>query len=129
MNLSFDKFVLQTQSIESLAQFITQLFDVEPSIDAFGQSFFNIGGICLLLKKSEKNFSKDCNIGLIFQVDSVEIIEQFQMKLQFYYYREKLENSSQVTTESNRYRLSFNDPDNRLWIIESPNYVSSHAPM
>lgn len=117
MHLSFEKLILQTQDVGKLAHFISHLFDIGPEVDSFGETFFVLGGVKLSLVNADNLQSNTC---LSFVVDDYSVLENFKMKLEFYYYREAIENSCLVLESS----LSFKDPDNREWILELPQQSS-----
>jgi hypothetical protein len=118
MDLQLSKVYLDTKSIPGLTHFITQLFDIQPGIDDQGETYLPLGNLNIYLIEKDRV----CKSGMQFhfQFDSLEELEAFKMKLEFYYYRESVKHPVEFTQQGKYTGITFIDPDGRNWRVEFP---------
>jgi hypothetical protein len=127
MHLQIDKVILHTNSISRLSQFITQLFELSVEVDQLGQSFCDFGNLRLYFLESGEVRTHQLNFNsqFVFQASSLEELNEFKQKLEFYYYREGIDYSPLITQSMTSSQLYFIDPDHRTWLLECPRATQS----
>lgn len=124
MDLQISKAILHTQSISRLSQFVTQLFELSINVDQSGQSYCDFGAIKLYFKEIKVDQIKvdhghaGEDINFVFNVSSRKELEEFKLKLEFFYYREQIKFKPIILDYKDHSELNFIDPDGRKWLLD-----------
>ncbi len=113
MALSFGAISLRSKNVKKLFHFLSFVFDLDNiSERANGDIHFELCQVSFLISHSDSesiSFS-----GFTLEVDSLEELKEYFQVLEFYGYKENMEN---VNCQYNDDLLCFSDPDGRRWEI------------
>lgn len=102
---------LRTSNMNKLASFLTQVFDIEISVNQQLGHYIIIDGQRVYLKESDQALREQC---FILVVSDTQKLEEIKMKIEFYQFRETIVGKINFNTEL----LEYFDFENRLWQIQ-----------
>lgn len=114
--IKFGRFILESENPSRLYHFLSFIFDVEANSDEENNILFEFEELRFLIKKDAGHIQSYLDFSL--EVDSLEELKEFFQRVEFYYYKEGIQNKSIELTSEN---LVFSDPDNRVWRVELMN--------
>lgn len=110
----FGKTFLYSNAPDTLASFLSFVFDTESSRSDQGSILLEIGGSSFLIVEcTKKRMGKEPFFEM--EINSLESLHQLQQKVEFFYYKNacKAKVKSKIESDS----LRFVDPDGRIWSV------------
>ncbi len=111
MDIGIVSSTLFTKNIKTYAQFLSNLLEIEVKDNSFSFSGMNFS----VIENSKFKIKKDNFPTICFAVNSMEALNDFKAKYEFYMFRVmNKEIDIPITKDSKQYSLKLVDPDDRV---------------
>lgn len=111
MELKLGKIKLLTSDIKKLTSFLSFIFDEAPNVLNDQNVYFNFLGVQFHLVESKSSDSFQ-NSTICFECESLELLDVFKQKLEFYQYKS---DTTCIKPKMLENTLLFTDTDQREW--------------